>query len=322
MSTLYIQSDHMFSESDVTEERNTLNLALDAGALFKVHTQPVVVDTAWGPAIEKVQEGKYQDKPTHQIYYRTQNDEADGPLDKILNVAHPSHPASNYQQFLEMMEAVFPESCINVDVLDKGARLACRWTLDEPVDLGDGDVVQPHILGLASLNSTWSTSVITFVNRVFCTNQQRLGGKIISVKRTTNHDMRLHLRSTVLADKADSLERYMADASTLKRLKMTDGEFWDMFDSVVPEPEPDEETGKVHGRTENIYQMKVEAALYYWREERDGPAGNTAWGAWNAIQSMEYHDLANSKEKKIDVVRGKQPYSSAAMEYLKELETV
>ena len=55
MSTLYIQSDHMFSESDVTEERNTLNLALDAGALFKVHTQPVVVDTAWGPAIEKVQ---------------------------------------------------------------------------------------------------------------------------------------------------------------------------------------------------------------------------------------------------------------------------
>tara|TARA_R100000908_G_scaffold21020_1_gene8218 strand:+ start:226 stop:567 length:342 start_codon:yes stop_codon:yes gene_type:complete len=113
----------------------------------------------------------------------------------------------------------------------------------------------------------------------------------------------------------------MTNASTLKHLKVTDGEFWRMFDAIVPEPEEDEE-GKIHGRTQNIYDKKVEAANYYWNEERDGPAGWTAWGAWNAIQSMEYHDLANSKEKKIDVVRGKQPYSSAAMEYLSELATV
>ena len=321
MSTSYQQSDHMFSERDVTEERNTINLALDAGALFKVHTQPVTVDTDWGQEIERVQEGKYQNKPSHNIYYRTRDDQKRGPLQKILNVAHPSHPSSNYQQFLEMMEAVFPMSCINVDVLDGGARLACRWTLDEPVDLGGGDIVQPHILGLASLNSTWTTSVITFVNRVFCTNQQRLGGKVISVRRSTNHDINLHLRATVLADKADSLVRYMTNASTLKHLQLSDGEFWRMVDIVVPEPEMDDE-GKVHGRTQNVYDKKISAISYYWQEEKDGPAGATAWGAWNAIQSMEFHDLANTKAKKVEVVRGKQPYSDTAMAYLQELETV
>jgi hypothetical protein len=319
--SLQRNKEHMFSDSDVTEERDTMNLALDSGALFKVFTQPVVVDTAWGPAIEKVKEGKYQDKPSHQIYYRTRNNEADGPLHKILNVAHPSHPASNYQQFLEMMESVFPKSCINVDVLDKGARLACRWVLDEPVDLGDGDIVQPHILGLASLNSSWSTSVITFVNRLFCTNQQRLGGKIISVKRTTNHDMHLHLRATVLANKADSLERYMAEASTLKRLEMNDRDFVKMFNAVCPAPEPNDE-GEISTRSQNIYDKKWDGAWYYWLEEQNGPSGKTAWAAWNAIQSLEYHDIAKSKDKKIDVVRGKQPYSDLAMDYLQELATV
>jgi len=319
MSTLYTVRDHMFSDPDDKEERNTMNLALDSGALFKVHTQPVRVSRHGGVSVEKIEEGKYRDKPTHQIYYRTHDDDPMGPLQKILNVAHPSHPASNYQQFLEMMESVFPQSCINVDVLDGGARLACRWLLEEPVDLGDGDVVQPHILGLASLNSTWTTSVITFVTRLFCTNQQRLGGSIISVKRSTNHDIRLHLRSTVLADKADSLERYMTNASALKHLKVSDGEFRRMFDIIVPEPEVDEE-GKIHGRTQNIYDKKVEAAQYYWGEEKAGPAGATAWGAWNAIQSMEYHDLANSNAKKIEVVRGKQPLSDIAMSYLRELE--
>ncbi len=327
MSTSYIRQDRtrapdmMFGEPTAPEGGNTLDMALDADALFKVHTAPLSVPTAYGNQVETITDGTYKSLPKYRVYYRTKDNTSDGPLDTVLNVAHPSHPDSNYQQFLEMMEAVFPMTCLDVNVLDKGGRLACRWVLDEPVDLGDGDIVQPHILGLASLNSTWTTSVITFVNRVFCTNQQRLGDKVISVKRTTNHDMRLHLRATVLADKADSLERYMTNASVLKSLRMSDGEFRRMIDILVPEPEANDE-GVVHGRTQGIYDKKLEALDYYWKEEKDGPAGSTAWGAWNAVQSMEYHDLAKSDKQKIEVVRGKQPLSDQAMSYLRELETV
>ena len=94
-----------------------------------------------------------------------------------------------------------------------------------------------------------------------------------------------------------------------------------MVDILVPEPEADDE-GNIHGRTQNIYDKKLEALDYYWKEEKDGPAGRTAWGAWNAVQSMEYHDLAKSDKQKIEVVRGKQPLSDQAMSYLRELETV
>jgi len=65
MSTLYTVKDHMFSDPDDKEERNTMNLALDSGALFKVHTQPVRVSRHGGVSVEKIEEGKYRDKPTH-----------------------------------------------------------------------------------------------------------------------------------------------------------------------------------------------------------------------------------------------------------------
>lgn len=311
-------SDYMFGRRSDTEGGNTIDMALQAGALFKVHTAPVHVMTQYGDEVEYITEGKYKGLPRHQVYYRTTNDEADGPLKTVLNIAHPSHPNSNYLQFLETVEGLFPESCTDVVSLDEGKRLACRWSLGDPVDLGDGDVIHPHLLGIASLNSTWTSSLVTFVKRVFCTNQQRTGENVISVRRTTNHDRILNLKALVLAEKANALERYVDTASTLKRLTIDNTDFRRMFDVICPEPEPNDK-GEISTRSQNIYDKKWEGAWYYWQEEQDGPAGKTAWGAWNAIQSLEFHNIANNVNKKVEVVRGTQPMSNMAQRHLLQM---
>lgn len=84
-------SDYMFGRRSDTEGGNTIDMALQAGALFKVHTAPVHVMTKYGDEVEYITEGKYKGLPRHQVYYRTTNDEADGPLKTVLNIAHPSH---------------------------------------------------------------------------------------------------------------------------------------------------------------------------------------------------------------------------------------
>ncbi len=152
MSFYNRQPDYMFGRRSDTEGGNTIDMALQAGALFKVHTAPVHVMTQYGDEVEYITEGKYKDLPRHQVYYRTTNDEADGPLKTVLNIAHPSHPNSNYLQFLETVEGLFPESCTDVVSLDEGKRLACRWSLGDPVNLGECDTSSPARHSVTQLN--------------------------------------------------------------------------------------------------------------------------------------------------------------------------
>lgn len=267
---------------------SALDLALDQGALFEVKTEPVAI----AGTVPTIGTGSYAGQPERIAHYRTLED---GTV-KLLNVAHPSHPSSNYLQVIEAAEALFPESTTQLEVLEDGAKLFFTQELGEPVDLGGGDEVAPHLLWRASLDSSWSTGAHGLSHRFFCTNQIPMAKSQITVRRTTNHDLRLAERSVILAQAMDRFDRFMESVSTLKRIPVNAREFSQILDRLVPAPQPDAE-GKIHGKTANAYDRKIAAVRYYFGEESDGPAGGTAWAVYNAFQSAEFHSFTEGKNK-------------------------
>jgi len=266
------------------EKSNALDLALDAGALFDVHTEPLQA----GGYVPTIEDGVYAGQPEKIVHYRTL---ADGSV-KVLNVAHPSHPSSNYLQVLETAEALFPDSTTKVMSLDGGSRLMFTQEIGSEVDLGGGDVVRPNLMWTASLDSSWSTGAHGLADRWFCTNQMPLAKCHLKVRRTLNHDINLGSKSAILATVMGRFNEFVSDVSTLRHISVTARQFSEMLGALIPAPEAD-----AHGKTVNAYEKRVAAVKYYFGEESDGPAAGTAWAAYNAIQSAELHTFTEGKNQ-------------------------
>jgi hypothetical protein len=285
-----------------TETTNVIDAALESGALFEVKSEPMSV----AGTVPTIKEGVYKGQPLQKIIYR---DTPEGP--KVLNVVHPSFPESNYLQVAEIAEALFPESCQSMALIEEGERFSFTQAIGEEVDLGGGDIIQPHLLWTASLNSTWSTGAHGLGHRFFCTNQLPLAKAHIKVRRTLNHDFTLTTRSAIIAQVTDRLAVFGQMVSTLKGIRLSADQVNKLVSDLIPEP-----IEGAHGKTINTYQTKVAAVRYYLGEEDSGPAAGTAWGFWYAVQSAESHKLTEGKvqsRRQVDmIVNEAQPLTSAA----------
>jgi len=285
-----------------TTTTNVVDAALEAGALFQVKSEAMTV----AGSVPTIKDGSYKGQPLQKIIYR---DLPEGP--KVLNVVHPSFPESNYLQVAEIAEALFPETCQAMAVIEDGERFSFTQAIGEGVDLGGGDVIRPHLLWTASLNSTWSTGAHGLGHRFFCTNQLPLADAHIKVRRTLNHDFTLVTRSAIIAQVTERLQAFGEKVTTLKRIKVSEAQTDALINSLIPEP-----AEGAHGKTINTYQTKVAAIRYYLGEESSGPAAGTAWGFWNAVQSAESHKLTEGKaqaRRQVDmIVNESQPLTTAA----------
>lgn len=269
----------MFDTSKTTT--SALDMALDNGALFNVQTAPMKI----GEFVPTINEGRYTGEPEKLIHYR---ETESGPV--VLNVAHPSHPSSNYLQVIETAEALFPGTTSSMNVLEDGRKLIFTQELGEEKDLGNGDTVAPHLMWRASMDSSWATGAFGLAHRFFCTNQIPMAKAQMKVRRSTNHDAILMARSEILATLLGRFEAFVDEVSTLKRITVTRIQFEKMLDRLVPAPAED-----AHGKTVNTYEKKVAAIRYYFGEEANGPAGGSAWAVYNAFQSAELHDFTEGK---------------------------
>ena len=285
-----IESEHRFGG-----RMNAVDAAIDRGVLFEVHSKPVTVEGE----IPEVESGKYKGEPWQKTIYRKMENGKIIPFDTVP----PQHPESNYQQWIETVEAAFPNSCTAMRLLDNGKRFMAIFELGDVYNIGSPDYpdwLQSNLLIGGSLDGSWSSFLSSFVGRLFCSNQCTAENTKIKVKRTTNHDQILLDRSLVLAKAGEHAEMFNRMAGAMRRIPFSEAQYKSFLRTFLPEPTAPEGE-EVSTRTMNAWEEKMKAVTYYWQVEDDGPAAGTAWAAWNAIQSAETHDFTRSSSTDLQI---------------------
>ena len=86
----------------------------------------------------------------------------------VLGLHGRGYPSTGGYHFLaEMAESLFPETTTSCTVFGLGEKIAITQDLISPVDIGSGDVIQPQICWISSLNGRWTTSVYDLSTRLF-----------------------------------------------------------------------------------------------------------------------------------------------------------
>jgi hypothetical protein len=267
--------------------------------------------------IPTYQRGKYKDEPADQYILRADTSVVVG----NMSGRYPNR--EGYKHVFDTLDQLFPDSCRSVSVYGAGERVVVEQVMDEPYDLGDGDLIQPCIYTRMSLNGTWKTEIIPVSHRVSCENMLGHTGQLIGVRATRNHD---HL----LSMKADVVELAVAQGNTLRRMaqilsdeEFTNGMFWEMLERVLPSADAD-----AHHKTRIAIGDRRNAVNSAWREERE--RGFNMWNAYNAFQGAEQHRInagfkntPKAKERALfKALDAKTPIADQAEQYLMGLVAV
>jgi len=259
--------------------------------------------------------GQYKGDPSDQYILRADTNAVVG----NMSGRYPNR--DGYKHVFNTLDSMFPESCESVSVYGNGERIVVEQVLDEPFDLGGGDLIQPYIYTRMSLNGTWKTEIIPISRRISCENMLGNIGQLVGVRATRNHDNLLSMRASVV-------EMSMAQGQALRRMaqvlndqEFTEGMFQEMLRTVFPTPEPDS-----HHKTVTAWENKRGAVVRAWHSEE----GATMWNAYNAFQGAEQHQIntggksteAATQRALTKALEGKTPIADAAERYLMDLALV
>jgi hypothetical protein len=243
----------------------------------------------------------------------------------VLGVHSGKYPDRDaYSHVFDTLEQLWPNSCESITVFGDGERAVVEQVLDEPIDLGGGDEIQPYLYTRMSLNGQWKTETIPVHRRLSGENMLGYVGQIIGVRATKNHDTLLTLRSSTL-DKAMAQQQTLVQmARVFKDQEFTDEQFMSMIAALVPHPVPD-----AHERTLTAWAHKRGAMLAQWKRECD-EWGGSMWTAYNAAQGAEQHRIsknyknteAANQRSLTKALDGKTPIADAASDYLRALVVI
>lgn len=267
-----------------TEPRTAIDAGLDSDALF----EPQITGTI-------LPNGTVCDK-SFTVY----REYADGEQVVLNSGVKEGYYAGSYKTLLDTAEALFPNSVTNMQTWDNGALLVFTQDIDDQFTFGDGDSFTKHIMYTASLNSTLTTKAIGFTFRPFCTNQEGQGTLQLAQKRTRNHDGLLFSKAKVMAKYADAFDRFVANATLLKGLEMTNQLRRDILAEVAPLIDDPEANTKAI----NSAEKRRDGIMYYYEQEAD-TFGHNAFSLYQAVQSYEFHVGTKGKSteiKKVNVV--------------------
>lgn len=253
------------------EPMSAWDAALDAGALFKVEYHPIALPDGTVPMKGRKPEAIQIVRPDTNVR---------------LGIHSGGYAESGYDTMFETMEELFPESTTSVTVFGQGERVCATQDLGDPIDLGDGDVIQPNIMWLTSHNGTWSTMAKHLMFRWFCLNQLAMGSTFLSVRKTKNHDSLLTMRAHILGEAVYRAKQIEAIAKELKAVRMVDHQFVEIVNMNFPLLGEDD----VPAVTRHARFEQREAIFNNWMIECEGPSAFTQWAAYNAFQSFDFHD--------------------------------
>ena len=258
-----------------------------------------------------VKGGLHAGTPLHKYVMRTDTGD-------VLGLhSHKYAETDGYSYIADMAEELFPGKTTSCTVFGVGEKIAVTQELIAPVDLGEGDFIQPQICWITSYNGVWATSVYDLTERVFCQNQL-IGKPLVKVKHTKNHDSLLEMRVRILEGSIARAEALASMARVLKDQEYTDEQFRGLVLQVMPSTED------MTDRQHNNLSTKRQYCHTAWSRERQEFGAGNRWMAYNAIQGAEQHringrakgglyDPMKAMEKAID---SKTPLAEQAMALL------
>ena len=284
------------TEEDVeTDSRNALVALEQADALFDVEYKAATFDFEGRTRRPEYEKGKNQGLPLYHWVVRSDTGDALG----LHSGRYAKLPS--YRFLGETAERVFPNSTTQVRMWDRGERVALIQEISDPVDLGDGDIIQPHVIWVSSFNGSWATAVHSMTNRMWCLNQL-IAPPILKVKHTINHNELFKLRVQVVEAARERAAIQMTMARTLKDQEFTDVEFLAMVREIVPLP-PKPLEGEIHAKAQNAVDTKRMGMIDRWEAECEQWGVKNKWLAYNAVQGTEQHLLhgrgENQEEKEL-----------------------
>jgi hypothetical protein len=288
----------------------------DAGALFEVAFPPSGYESPFSifpneTIYPRVDSGVNKGTPLHKYVIRTDTDQ-------VLGLhSHKYAETDGYKFIADMAEELFPKTTTSCTVFGVGEKIAVTQELVSPIDLGEGDFIQPQICWITSYNGVWATAVYDLTHRLFCQNQL-VGEPLVKVKHTKNHDSLLEMRVRILEGSIARSEALANMARVLKDQEFTDQQFRDLLLQMMPS------TGDMTDRQQNNLSTKRQYCHTAWSRERQEFGAGNRWMAYNAVQGAEQHringrargglyDPMKAMEKAID---SKTPLAEQAMALL------
>ena len=300
------EGDYLLT-GDTTERTSAQEVMSAAGALFKVAFKPASFSTDGRVITPRDETGK----PRNRFVVRTDTN-------RVLGLHGGGYPSIGGYHFLaEMADTMFPDSTTSCTLFGGGEKVAVTQDLISPVDIGNGDVIQPQVCWISSLNGKWTTSVYDLTSRLFCQNQL-VGRPLVKVKHTKNHDALLDLRVRILEGAAARARTATRMARTLRDQAFTDAQFHELVAQLLPIDY--KEMSDVVIRN---LGTKHTACKEAWRSERSGWGPGNRWLAYNAVQGAEQHRINGMLRGKTIVdrslekaINGFTPLADAAMRVL------
>ena len=300
------EGHHMLT-SKRSERSSAKKIMGEAGGLFNVDFLPAAFNSGGCLITPRDEDGRAR----HRFVVRTDTKD-------ILGLHGAGYPAtSGYHYLAEMADTLFPESTTSCTVFGGGEKIAVTQDLIAPVDIGDGDVIQPQVCWISSLNGRWTTSVYDLTSRLFCQNQL-VGQPLVKVKHTKNHDALLDMRVRILEGAAARAKTAASMARVLKDQEFTDIQFHELVSRLLPI----DYSQMSDVRIRNL-GTKHTACRAAWRNEREEWGNGNKWLAYNAIQGAEQHRINGMVRGKVKqdrafekAIEGRVPLAVEALRVL------
>ena len=275
---------HHFLTKDRAEHPLDAHVVMrEAGALFDVaYPASGYREKDWrdGVKFPLVQTGVNKGKARHKYVVRTDTGE-------VLGLhSHTYAETDGYDFIADMAEEMFPESTTSCTVFGEGEKIAVTQDLVNPVDLGDGDIIQSQVCWITSYNGVWPTAVYDLTRRLFCQNQLVGQMPLVRVKHTKNHDHLLEMRIRILEGSIARAKTVSAMARVLRDQEYSD----EQFDRLVSQILPVNHTEMTERQANNVLTRQQYCRGAWYKEKEEFGAGNR-WLAYNAVQGAEQHRI-------------------------------
>lgn len=197
-------------------------------------------------------------------------------------------PIQNSEAF-DLLNNIVDESGANFDsagIVGNGRKCYITMKLPNTIQVANGnDAIDTYLNCFNSHDGSSAFRIqVTFL-RLICTNGMTgmVGGESITLRHTANATVKVQEAREALHIVFAQQQEFEAEINKMLGIKMTDKDFKEFIETLVPEPKADSSTRAIN----SVEKMRGEL-MGLWRADTQANVKNTAWAAFSAV--TEYVD--------------------------------
>lgn len=201
-------------------------------------------------------------------------------------------------------------------LLKLGAVAWVEVSVPETITTPEGVAFRPNLLAATSFNGSLSTTYKRTVQATVCDNTLSVAlsekGQTVKIRHSRNSLTKLGDIRETLAIVHGISDDFTAQVAQLCSTKITEDQFEKLVDQIAPLPNPgDAKTTRAITLAEN----KRDELFRLWsKDERVAPWRNSAFGAWQALNTYGHHSLnvrgmSRPERNMLNAVNGKTEQS-------------